>query len=178
MLQWVQTNIAKVNTTFDIMNITLTFAQFGGDPSHVVLGGDSAGAASVAAQLTAYGGRDDNLFHATAAQSTSFGPKFNISSSQYQYDALVARIGCNKTTDSLSCLRAKTVARLQAVNIQIPTSGRMKAPLFMYGPVVDGNFTQDTAYDSFAGGKYIKLPAIWGYDHETKRYCSPNSTRA
>ena len=144
----------------------------------MVLGGDSAGAASVAAQLTAYGGRDDNLFHATAAQSTSFGPKFNISSSQYQYDALVARIGCNKTMNSLACLRAKTVARLQAVNIQIPTPGRTKAPLFMYGPVVDGNFTQDTAYSSFAGGKYIKLPAIWGYDHETKRYCSPNSIRA
>ncbi|KAL8848753.1 MAG: hypothetical protein Q9221_006224 [Calogaya cf. arnoldii] len=46
---------------------------FGGNPNHVVLGGSSAGAPSVTLQLAAYGGRDEGLFHATAAESQSFG---------------------------------------------------------------------------------------------------------
>ena len=33
--------------------------KFGGDPMHVVLGGSSAGAASVTLQLAAYGGKDE-----------------------------------------------------------------------------------------------------------------------
>ena len=36
--------------------------QFGGNPKHVVLGGASAGAASIAFHLTAHGGRNDGLF--------------------------------------------------------------------------------------------------------------------
>lgn len=37
-------------------------SQFGGDPGHVVLGGESAGAASISLQMTAYGGKDFGLF--------------------------------------------------------------------------------------------------------------------
>ncbi len=49
-------------------------SHFGGNPKHIVLGGDSAGAASIAYHLTAYGGRDDNLFVGAAAESVSFAP--------------------------------------------------------------------------------------------------------
>ena len=34
------------------------FAKLGGDPNHVVIGGSSAGAASVVLHLTAYGEKD------------------------------------------------------------------------------------------------------------------------
>jgi carboxylesterase type B len=44
-------------------------SRFGGDPKHVVLGGDSAGAASIAYHLTAYGGRNDGLFVVSTLQS-------------------------------------------------------------------------------------------------------------
>jgi carboxylesterase type B len=44
--------------------------QFGGDPNHVVIHGDSAGAGSVAHHLTAYDGRDMNLFVGAVAEST------------------------------------------------------------------------------------------------------------
>jgi carboxylesterase type B len=47
-------------------------SRFGGDPKHVVLGGDSAGAASITYHLTAYGGRNDGLFVVSNFTSTSF----------------------------------------------------------------------------------------------------------
>lgn len=75
--------------------------KFGGNPNHVVLGGDSAGAGSIDLHLSAYGGRDDGLFHATAAESQSFGAQFTVEGSQYQYDALVERVGCSITTETL-----------------------------------------------------------------------------
>lgn len=79
----------------------LTFIKFGGNPNHVVLGGDSAGAGSIDLHLSAYGGRNDNLFHATAAESQSFGAQFTVEGSQYQYDALIERVGCNLSNDTL-----------------------------------------------------------------------------
>jgi hypothetical protein len=89
----------------------------------VTIGEASAGAASVDLHLSAYGGRDDCLFHATAAQSQSFGVQFTIEGSQYQYNALIARTGCNETSDSLACLRKLPIATLQGSNINIPTPG-------------------------------------------------------
>lgn len=59
------------------------FFKFGGDPNHVVVGGDSAGAASVTLLLSAHGGRDDGLFHATIAESQSFASMLTVDESQF-----------------------------------------------------------------------------------------------
>jgi carboxylesterase type B len=129
----------------------------------VTIGGDSAGAASVDLHLSAYGGRNDGLFHAAAAGSQSFGVQFTVEGSQYQYDALSARTGCNTLSDSLACLRALPIETLQGSNIDIPTpGGGGDAPLYMYSNVVDGNFTTDFTYNLYAQGKFIKVPVIFG----------------
>lgn len=130
----------------------------------MTIGGDSAGAASVDLHLTAYGGRDDRLFHAAAAESQSFGVQFTVSESQYQYDALVARTGCNTTADTLKCLRSLSTAELQSQNINIPSpGGGGGAPLYMYSNVIDGDFTTDYTYNLYQQRKFIRVPTIWGY---------------
>ena len=106
----------------------LTQNQFGGDPNHVTIGGASAGAASVDLHLSAYGGRDDGLIHAAAAESQSFGSQLTVSQSQYQYDALVQRVGCNGTLDTLQCLRETDIAVIAENNINIPTPGGAGSP--------------------------------------------------
>ncbi|KAF4637552.1 hypothetical protein G7Y89_g521 [Cudoniella acicularis] len=138
---------------------------FGGDPKHVTIGGASAGGASVDLQLTAYGGRDDGLIHAAAAESQSFGVQFTVSEAQYQYDALVKRVSCNTTADTLKCLRNTDIKTLASNNPNIPNPGGAGGtPVFMWSPVVDGNFTPDFSYNLYAQGKFLKVPAIFGDD--------------
>ncbi|PBP16733.1 triacylglycerol lipase-like protein [Diplocarpon rosae] len=136
---------------------------FGGDPKHVTIGGASAGGASVDLHLSAYGGRNDNLFHAAAAESQSFGQQLTVSESQYQYDALVHRVGCNTTADTLRCLRETDIQVLADNNPDMPfPNGPGYNPVFMWSSVIDGTFTTDYTYNLFATGKYVKVPSIFG----------------
>lgn len=131
----------------------------------MTIGGDSAGAASVNLHMTAFGGRDDGLFHAAAAESQSFGPQFTVAESQYQYDAIVNRVGCNSSYDTLACLRSLSLATLAKNNIVIPTPGGGGGnPEYMYSNVIDGDFTTDYTYNLFSHGKFVKVPSIFGDD--------------
>ena len=149
-LQWVQDHIDK----------------FGGDPGHVVIGGSSAGGASVALQLTAYGGRQEDLFHASVAESQSFAALRTVGESQYQYDALVQRTKCSAgdtgNSDTLSCLRDLNSTTLQRQNILIRFPHTTADALFPYNPTLDLDFIPRYTLDLFNTGAYLKLPAIWG----------------
>jgi len=130
----------------------------------VTIGGDSAGAASVSLHLSAYGGRDDGLFHAAAAESQSFGAQLTVAESQYQYNALINRTGCHSASDTLQCLRNLDVDVIAKNNAKIPTPGGCGGdPVFMYSNVIDGNFTLDYTYNMYAEGRFIKVPVIFGY---------------
>ncbi|KAL3475334.1 Alpha/Beta hydrolase protein [Aspergillus californicus] len=146
ILKWVQGHISK----------------FGGDPNHVVIGGDSAGAASVTLLLSAYNGRDDGLFHAAIAESQSFAPMLTIDEAQFAYDNLVTRTGCNSAVDTLACLRDLDIAALQRQNIATPLPGAEEPPLYFYAPVVDDDLVPDYTYRLFFEGKFIKVPVIFG----------------
>ncbi|KAI6244773.1 Cholinesterase [Erysiphe necator] len=149
---------------------------FGGDPHHVTLGGSSAGAGSVALHLTAYGGRNDGLFHAAASGSPSFGSKTTVEGSQYQYDTLVERVNCNATVDTLQCLRDLDVKVLAEHNQNILTVGGGGGyPVFPYTNVIDGNFTIANTYSLFYEGKFIKVPVIFGDDTNEGTIFTPTS---
>ncbi|KAI1195409.1 vacuolar triacylglycerol lipase [Nemania serpens] len=136
---------------------------FGGDPGHVVLGGDSAGAASISLQMAAYGGKDTDLFHAAAAESVSFATVLTVDESQYQYDNFAIAAGCTGS-DSLACLRSKTAAELQAANKGSAYPGAPSAPIYPWNPVLDGDLVQNVTYEAFADGNFVKIPLIVGDD--------------
>lgn len=159
-LQWVQKYIEK----------------FGGDPRKVTLAGDSAGAASVNLQLTAYGGRDDGLFAGSAAESQSFAAVRSVPASQYQYDNLVIRTDCVSSNDTLACLRSLSAAELQSHNLNTPFPGAQNAPLYMYGPVLDNDFIKEITYTAYANGNFVKLPAIYGDDTNEGTIFTPKNT--
>ncbi|EMC97540.1 hypothetical protein BAUCODRAFT_147606 [Baudoinia panamericana UAMH 10762] len=151
-------------------------AQFGGDPGHVVLGGDSAGAQSVNLQVTAYGGRNDGLFHATAAESQSFSALRTVNESQFMYNNLVIRTGCTSSNDTLACLRALNATALQQQNYNTPFPGAQIAPLYMYGPTLDYDFITDYTYNAYAKGAFVHVPAIAGDDTNEGTIFAPKST--
>ncbi|KAI1459741.1 alpha/beta-hydrolase [Annulohypoxylon moriforme] len=150
-------------------------AAFGGDPGHVVIGGDSAGAASISLQMIAYGGKNSGLFHGAAAESVSFAPVLTIPQSQYQYNNFSMQLGCNGT-DSLACLRSKTYTELQTANTVYPYPGLSKAPLYMWNPVIDNDFITDYTYSAFAKGNFVKIPVIYGDDTNGGTVFTPQDT--
>ena len=113
--------------------------------------------------LTAYGGVETNLFHGVIAESQSFPPIFNVSESQFMYDAFVERVGCDGEDDTLACLRDQDVAVLQNASISIPLPGRNSTPNFLYGAVVDGDLIPEIPYILFAEGKFVNVPSVFGY---------------
>ena len=152
--------------------------QFGGDPGHVVLGGQSAGAGSVMHHLVANNGTDYNLFQAALMQSQSVPAVRTVETSQYQYDNLTKRTGCNSATDTLACLRGLDAATLLSnVRLDPFPDGAGGSPVFAFNPVIDDGFVTDLPVQSFANGNFIKVPTIFGDDTDEGTVFTPHTIR-
>ncbi|RMZ85782.1 hypothetical protein DV737_g345, partial [Chaetothyriales sp. CBS 132003] len=143
-------------------------SHFGGNPNHVVLGGDSAGAASIGLLLTMNGGKPTRLYHAAAAESVSFAPVLTVNESQYQFDKLVQRTRCASGDAStvMSCLRRLTTFELQLHSrpMPYPELDSPNAPVFMWNPVLDNELVHDYTYRAFNTGAFQHIPVIFGDD--------------
>lgn len=93
--------------------------KFGGDPNHVVLGGDSAGAGSIVLHLTAFGGKPTNLFQAVIGESPFLPTQLTVPQARYQYTNVTQRAGCANAKDTLQCLRSVDISVLQNANVQV-----------------------------------------------------------
>jgi cholinesterase len=141
-----------------------------------VIGGDSAGAASVSYFQTAFGGRDDHLFVGSAAESISFATELNVPQTQYMYDNLAIRVGCANASDSLECLRGVSAAALQTVNHNFAFPMGSNPPIYMWQPVLDNDLLVDFQYRLYAEGKFIKVPTIAGDDTNGGATFAPRNT--
>ncbi len=161
-LQWVQKYITKVSL-FSCILIWhfLQDGQFGGNPEHVVVVGASAGAGSIAMQLAAYGGRNDNLFVGAIGESVFFPTQPKVSELEFQFTDYANAAGCS-TGDRLACLRSKDSAALQEANYVFSYPGRPAGPIFSYSPCIDGDYIRDYPYELFEQGRFIKVPIIFG----------------
>ncbi|KAI0475342.1 alpha/beta-hydrolase [Xylariaceae sp. FL0804] len=159
-LEWVQEHIAK----------------FGGNPGHVVLGGDSAGAASISLQMAAYGGRETNLFQAAAAESVSFATVLTVEEAQYLFVDFAISLGC-AGDDPLACMRSRSAEELQTANTNLPPyPGATSSPLYPWNPVIDGGLVSDLTYNSYAQGKFVRIPVIFGDDTNGGTIFTPQDT--
>ena len=150
--------------------------QFGGDPDHVVVGGQSAGAGSIVQHLVANNGVDRKLFHGAIMQSQPMPPIKDVEGSQYQYDNLVERAGCKGESDTIACLRKLDAPTfIKHVHGEPFPGGAGGKPIFSYNPVIDNDFVTGLPVKSFQDGRFIKVPMVFGDDTNEGTLFAPRS---
>jgi carboxylesterase type B len=111
-------------------------------------------------QLTAFGGRNDNLFHAAAAESAAFPPLRDVEQSQWQYNALLEKAGCA----DIACLASLDAVTFQTAvrSLKVPFPGGKNPPIYFWNPTLDRDFIQDYTVNQLQQGRFVQVPTIFG----------------
>jgi para-nitrobenzyl esterase len=135
-LKWVKANIAS----------------FGGDPTNVTIGGESAGGISVLELMLAPDAR--GLFQKAIGES-SFGRLEPTSMADAQASGVKAAQGAGVSGEDAAAAAALRKLPLSAMPYTGPFTSRA-------GPILDGRYVQSGIAEGFAAGKQAKVPLLIG----------------
>ena len=130
--------------------------------------------------VTAYGanGTLDNLIHAAAAESASFGNQLNLNDSAWSYNELANKTGCISQSNPIACLRALPVETLQASNNGYTNPLAPQNRNYDFLPTVDGDLIPDYTQNLMQQGKFMRIPVIFGDDTNEGTMFVPKATNS
>ena len=132
-------------------------AAFGGDPEHVYIVGQSAGANSVSNHLVRP--KSWPFFSSAGMESGAFydGPHTTtVAEEKLSFEALLLKVGCRREKDPVQCLIS-----LDPIKLFNESQGAGH-----WNPVVDGVDLVDSGVTLAMQGKLAKVPVIAGYVSE------------
>jgi para-nitrobenzyl esterase len=146
---------------------------FGGDPSRVMLFGESAGGQDTMLHLVLPGSK--GLFHAAIAES---GGTYSTTLAEglTEYQPVVTVAGCGAAADQLACLRAANASTLAGLATAV---GPLSKGMMKYTPLIDGVVLPANPVELVKQGRQHKVPVILGTNaDETSRMVTPVTTDA
>ena len=154
-LEWVRDNIA----------------HFGGDPSQVLLFGQSFGGISTGLHLTAYGGTRPALFSKAIMTSGSVSGDRSDRVAVKTTGQVADGLGCTTTQGlvdeaAIECLKKVPIDKIAAVNLDVATKATGGYGFAAYPPAVDGDFIPDQPDYLLADGRFLQ-----GASHEIRLVC-------
>ncbi|KII86963.1 hypothetical protein PLICRDRAFT_113488 [Plicaturopsis crispa FD-325 SS-3] len=154
-LQWIQEHIPT----------------FGGDPSKVIIWGQSAGASSATAHMAAFDGDNQGLFSGAVLESGFTKPTFDTASPQAQatFDQIASAVNCSSGTANksanetvLDCLRAAPFKDLVNAVQDTPSFFSFRSLNFTWAASIDGVMFKRSMRESFEQGLFAKVPILAG----------------
>lgn len=134
---------------------------FGGDPNHLVLWGESAGAISISKILSSNQLSEEYIKGAIIESGPILFPNTTSGATparQNDYDLLVDHFNCSDEVDTLECLQNADTWELQyAFN---GTNGVLSSAL--YYPYIDGEIISKSGYQTLLHGNFLKVPVLIG----------------
>ncbi|MEJ8850735.1 carboxylesterase/lipase family protein [Variovorax rhizosphaerae] len=143
VLRWVQRNIAR----------------FGGDPSKVALGGQSAGAYDVGANVISPAAK--GLFNRAILQSSPafFAWTTTAAAALTAGTGFAAAAGCTGTdAETAKCLRRLPAARI----LQLQGTPNAGGPYVVGRPFVDGTIVPMQPEEAWTSGNFNRMPVMGG----------------